>query len=443
MAPRPPSAAGRSPSRRRPRSPARRRGWPGWRRAGCRPRPRRARWPGTGRCSAGRGRRAGPRTGTGSAAPGRDPHRGQHGGDVFAGEVGRGEHRRPELTVRPAGTGGTVANTRGRPRLVLGQDRAQPGPLVGLGGRMVELEERHARRAEPQRPVVVARAKHHDLADPAEIAADHLAVEEPGPGLPAGPACRSAPPSASQRRAALRPGSPAGCAAGRTRPWSPPPPGWSWTRSRRGRPLPPRAEHPLAGGHDRGAELGDVQPPSLRRRPAACARPAPGRSAVPRFGTGVRNGASVSTRIRSAGATAAASRRLAALGNVTLPGEAHHVAGVGAPLRHLRVAGEAMEDDMWRVGLVEPECRARHRARRDRGSSAPCPPPWRSRCGRGTSRAAAPAARCPGSSPARSRRPRAPRAAPPAWRSRRATASRPPGPACALAVSFGWIATAA
>ena len=40
---------------------------------------------------------------------------------------------------------------------------------------------------------------------------------------------------------------------------------------------------------------------------------------LPRLGTGVRNGASVSARIRSAGAAAAASRRGWALGNVTFP----------------------------------------------------------------------------------------------------------------------------
>ena len=57
---------------------------------------------------------------------------------------------------------------------------------------------------------------------------------------------------------------------------------------------------------------------------------------LPRFGAGVRNGASVSARISPAGMTAAASRSCGALANVTAR-EAEHVARLRAPLGQLRV----------------------------------------------------------------------------------------------------------
>ena len=52
---------------------------------------------------------------------------------------------------------------------------------------MVELEEPHPGRAEPQRPVVVAGAEYHDLVKSCRDRGGHLAVEEPGPGRQAGP----------------------------------------------------------------------------------------------------------------------------------------------------------------------------------------------------------------------------------------------------------------
>ena len=50
------------------------------------------------------------------------------------------------------------------------RDGPEPPRLVGLGGRVVKLEEPHPGGTEPQGPVVVAGAADHDLARPAEIA---------------------------------------------------------------------------------------------------------------------------------------------------------------------------------------------------------------------------------------------------------------------------------
>ncbi len=95
------------------------------------------------------------------------------------------------------------------------------------------------------------------------------------------------------------------------------------------------------------------------------------------------------------------------------------------------------------AGPPRPGCAARRRARPGRGSSAPCPPAWRSRCAPGTTPAGARAARRPSSSPARSRPPPAPavraRAAAISCRTASFSATEPD----TAPVSFGWIATAA
>jgi hypothetical protein len=67
---------------------------------------------------------------------------GEHGRDVVIAEVRRGQHD----AIRPGSYG------------------PQPVRLIGLGSRMIELDEPGARRAKPQRPVVVPGAADHHLA---------------------------------------------------------------------------------------------------------------------------------------------------------------------------------------------------------------------------------------------------------------------------------------
>ena len=80
----------------------------------------------------------------------------------------------------------------------------------------------------------------------------------------------------------------------------------------------PGTEGALRGGGDRVAELGQVEALTSARQRRVYATWA-GALGRPRFGTGVRNGASVSASRRSGGAAAAASRSGWALVNVTLP----------------------------------------------------------------------------------------------------------------------------
>ncbi len=59
------------------------------------------------------------------------------------------------------------------------RDFAQPPQLVGLGRGVVDLEERHARSAKPERASVIAGTEDHDLVRATAQGADDRAVEEP------------------------------------------------------------------------------------------------------------------------------------------------------------------------------------------------------------------------------------------------------------------------
>ena len=81
--------------------------------------------------------------------------------DVVGGEVGRGEREAVEWHAQPV----------------------EPGALVGLRGRVVELEPAHARLGVAQAATVVARADGDQLGRAGGDGVDHHLVEEEGAGL--------------------------------------------------------------------------------------------------------------------------------------------------------------------------------------------------------------------------------------------------------------------
>ncbi len=82
---------------------------------------------------------------------------------------------------------------------------------------------------------------------------------------------------------------------------------------------------------------------SARPGTGSCSAVIAGEFGLPRCGTGVRYGASVSASISSAGATSAASRRASAFLNVTLPAKLITYPASAHSRRHRRVAGEAVK----------------------------------------------------------------------------------------------------
>ena len=149
--------------------------------------------------------------------------------------------------------------------------------------------------------------------------------------------------------------------AGRRTPGAPARPG----------PSGPAAVGPLGVGGERRAQRPRGRPRAAPPWPARCAAAGTRRSGRPRYGCGVRNGASVSTSSSSCGHDGA---RVAQVLGVA-EGEDAGERAVPALLRrdpgHGHVAGEAVEDR----GRPAPPPRAgraaRRRGRRGRGSAAP------------------------------------------------------------------------
>ena len=112
-----------------------------------------------------------------------------------------------------------------------------------------------------------------------------------------------------------------------------------------------RTEDPFAVGRDGRAQRVQVGAAGRGQRPHG-QRDQVRRVGRPRYGTGVRYGASVSTSICSGGVSAAASRRFAGAAERDRPGEAEVVAAAHALGGELGVTGEAVQHHRVRRALV-------------------------------------------------------------------------------------------